>query len=83
MGNQQRVGGLLIVLAVVCAVAAIAWWGWENSDSRENERETQALTEAMAGAGQYREPEPNLGPVVFLGGLGAVLVVAGVVLVKD
>lgn len=81
MDTKQRAGAWLIGLALLLAVAALGWWTWENSDSRENERQTDALTAAMSGDGPYEEPEPNAAPAIVLGAFSGVLLVCGVLLV--
>lgn len=81
VGNRQA-GIALLWAAGLLLVCAVGWWGWENSDSRENERETKALTSAMSGHGSYEEPEPNMAPAIVLGVGAAVAFLGGVVLLN-
>lgn len=79
MPENRAIGVALWVAAGVLAVAALVWWAWENSDTRETARETQALTEALSGDGPYTEPKPNAVPSVALGAVSAVLFLGGAV----
>lgn len=80
---NRATGVALWLAAGVLAFAAWGWWLWENSDSRENERETKALTEALSGPDPYAEPEPNAAPSIGLGAISAVLFLGGAVFLAN
>lgn len=77
---KRRTGAVLVGLALCLVMAAAGWWAWENSDSREYDREVDALAGAFSG-GAYDEAGPNATVSLVLAGLGAVLFLGGMVLI--
>lgn len=73
---------MLIGVALLLAIGALGLWLWENSDSQQNDRETEALTVALSDGGDYEQPEADASVPLVLAGISAVLFIGGVILVS-